>query len=166
MSLKISNSYKSGWIGTNKIYIGRASKKLNLQKSILANTFMNYKQRLISLIEQVTSALEKEPHSPELMSLIAALKYHQLHLDSIEKTILKIERDFPQFEKKETDVDLSEWNGLPQMISHIEDDEKERQLQKMREERMRKIIEGRQAEDEVRREQQSQKNLQKSLWRH
>lgn len=37
---KVVNGYKSGFIGENKIYIGRANKKLNLQNSPLANPYV------------------------------------------------------------------------------------------------------------------------------
>jgi hypothetical protein len=37
--LTVANGYKSGWIGSDVIYIGRESDKLNLDESIFANLY-------------------------------------------------------------------------------------------------------------------------------
>lgn len=38
--LKVINGYKNGWLGVDKLYIGRPNNKLNLKGSILANPFI------------------------------------------------------------------------------------------------------------------------------
>ena len=37
---KVTNGYIDGWIGVNKLYIGRANNKLNLKCSVLANPYI------------------------------------------------------------------------------------------------------------------------------
>lgn len=99
--LKVVNGYHCGFIGSNKIYIGRANKKLNLEGSILANPFilnkdgdrdevvekyrkwLNAEVRKEGNVYRYLVNLARIHQSPDEFQLVCYCKPHSCHGDIV-----------------------------------------------------------------------------------